>query len=140
MQLSFQIFIHGSFQTRNLIHLFNLYLKIFFISICELIKCSAVYIGNWGIYSTLATINFFWFSRALFGLSMGKEYESVDIRGLESVEMVCRRAEPEEATERKLEAVQILHCKYEEVRVMYSIYLFFFLEGKGGSGLCDLLR
>lgn len=64
---------------------------------------------------------------------MGKEYESVDIRGLESVEMVCRRSEPEEATERKLEAVQILHCKYEEVRVMYSIDIFFFNEGKGGS-------
>lgn len=61
---------------------------------------------------------------------MGKEYESVDIRGLESVEMVCRRAEPEEATERKLEAVQILHCKYEEVRVMYSIYFYFFWKGK----------
>lgn len=62
---------------------------------------------------------------------MGKEYESVDIRGLESVEMVCRRAEPEEATERKLEAVQILHCKYEEVRVMYSIDIyFFFMKGK----------
>lgn len=68
---------------------------------------------------------------------MGKEYESVDIRGLESVEMVCRRVEPEEATERKLEAVQILHCKYEEVRLMYSIDIFLF-EGKGGSGLCDL--
>lgn len=54
-------------------------------------------------------------SRALFGLNMGKEYERVDIKGLESVEMVCRRAEPEEATERKLEAVQILHCKYEEL-------------------------
>lgn len=52
---------------------------------------------------------------------MGKEYESVDIRGLESVEMVCRRAEPEEATERKLEAVQILHCKYEEVRGIYFL-------------------
>lgn len=63
---------------------------------------------------------------------MGKEYESVDIRGLESVEMVCRRAEPEEATERKLEAVQILHCKYEEVRVMYSIDIFFFFKGREG--------
>lgn len=78
----------------------------------------------------VTTINFFWFSRALFGLSMGKEYESVDIRGLESVEMVCRRAEPEEATERKLEAVQILHCKYEEVRVMFCIDIFFLREGR----------
>ncbi|XP_048777283.1 uncharacterized protein LOC125681297 [Ostrea edulis] len=57
-------------------------------------------------------------SRALFGLSMSKEYETVKIHGLESLEMVCRRAEPEEATERKLEAVQILHCKYEEFTLL----------------------
>lgn len=84
-----------------------------------------------------ATLNFFSFSRALFGLNMGKEYESVDIKGLESVEMVCRRVEPEEATERKLEAVQILHCKYEEVS---EIYLNFSFEERetGGSGLCEL--
>ncbi|XP_022336827.2 uncharacterized protein LOC111133055 [Crassostrea virginica] len=57
-------------------------------------------------------------SRALFGLNMGKEYEAVDIRGLEAVEMVCHRSEPEEARERKLEPVQILHCKYEEFTLL----------------------
>lgn len=83
------------------------------------------------------TLNFFSFSRALFGLNMGKEYESVDIKGLESVEMVCRRVEPEEATERKLEAVQILHCKYEEVSEIYFNFSFEEREPRG-SGLCEL--
>ena len=87
------------------------------------------------------TAYLFWIcSRALFGLNMGKEYEAVDIRGLEAVEMVCHRSEPEEATERKLEPVQILHCKYEEVGAMIRptlnlIWSFMYMCTKFKNGI-----
>lgn len=56
-------------------------------------------------------------SRALLGLSMGYNYCSLTVPELSSHKTVkCQRSNKLKAVERNFEPLQILDCKYEEVR------------------------
>lgn len=53
-------------------------------------------------------------SRALFGLDMRKEYHTLQIPQLGDCKPVCVRQFSPELKEQHFQALQILHCKYEQ--------------------------
>ena len=57
-------------------------------------------------------------SRSLMGLDMRLEYVDLPIPGLGDCNPVCVRENPPDIREQDFRGLQILHCKYEQVKAV----------------------
>ena len=68
-------------------------------------------------------------SRALLGIDMKMEYYEVDLPELAQHKPACEREGGLTPTQQHFQPLQILNCKYEQVRL--CLYILFCVEIKG---------